>query len=57
MHVLPRQRVLWLAAFGVATLVYVATIYGRYHYAVDGLASIVVAFVCSRISSRWGSGE
>ena len=56
-HVMPHRRVLWVAAFGVAALVYVATIYGRYHYAVDGLASIGLASVAARISSRWSSVE
>ena len=32
-----------IAAFVMGTLVYLATIYGRYHYAVDGLASIAIA--------------
>ena len=33
--------------FGIAVLVYAATIYGRYHYSVDGLMSIVLAaMVC-----------
>ncbi len=56
-HVMPHRRVLWVAAFAVAALVYVATIYGRYHYAVDGLASIALASVAAQISSRWGSVE
>ena len=42
------------AAFAFATLVFIATIYCRYHYAVDGLASIgVVAVVCT-IAGRRG---
>ncbi|MFN7924223.1 MAG: phosphatase PAP2 family protein [Bryobacteraceae bacterium] len=35
-------------AFLVALLVYTATVYGRYHYAVDGLTSILVTFVAWR---------
>lgn len=38
-----RHPRLWAPVFGVAILVYVATVYCRYHYAVDGLASIAVA--------------
>jgi membrane-associated phospholipid phosphatase len=34
---------IWGSVFAVATLVYVATIYCRYHYMVDGLASIGIA--------------
>ena len=37
-----RRRLIW-GFFGVAMAVYVATIYGRYHYAVDGLASMGIA--------------
>lgn len=40
---LPRRKPFWLAAFAVATTVFAATIYGRYHYAVDGTASIAIA--------------
>ena len=38
-----RHRWLWPPVFVVATLVYIATVFGRYHYSVDGLASIAVA--------------
>lgn len=44
----PRLRWLWGAAFVTAVLVYLATIYGRYHYAVDGLASFFIAFAAWR---------
>jgi membrane-associated phospholipid phosphatase len=57
LHVMPHRRAIWAAGFGVATLVYIATIYGRYHYAVDGLASIAVAFITAQISSRWSASE
>jgi hypothetical protein len=33
--------------------VYSATVYGRYHYAVDGLASIVITSVAYLIAERW----
>jgi membrane-associated phospholipid phosphatase len=48
---LPRRPIFGWCAAGLAALVYVATIYGRYHYAVDGLASVViVCAVCSIVS-------
>ena len=47
MTVVRHRRRVWLTAFGIAVLVYAATIYGRYHYSVDGLMSIVLAaMVC-----------
>ena len=45
---------LWAPVFLVAALVYVATIYCRYHYCVDGLASIAVATAAWIVS---GHGE
>ena len=33
-------------------LITVATVYGRYHYAVDGAASIVISFTALGISRR-----
>ena len=44
-----RRAVFWLPAFALAALIYVATIYGRYHYLVDGLTSIVVATATWRL--------
>jgi membrane-associated phospholipid phosphatase len=50
-----RQRpAYWGAAFAVAVLVYVATIYCRYHYAVDGLASIAIAAAAWAVSALEG---
>jgi hypothetical protein len=49
----PRRRTIWAGAFFVAGLVYLATIHGRYHYAVDGLASIAIAAVCD-VARRLG---
>lgn len=49
---LPERRSLWLAAFGAAAIVYAATIYGRYHYAVDGLASICIAWAASKVAAE-----
>lgn len=52
LRALPRLR--WPAlALGIyALLVFVATIYGRYHYAADGLASIALSVGAWRVSRR-----
>lgn len=48
-----RERTaLWASAFGVAILVYTATIYCRYHYAADGMASIAIAASVWAVSAR-----
>jgi membrane-associated phospholipid phosphatase len=39
----PGRRLVWGSALVMAFAVWVATIYGRYHYAADGLASVAVA--------------
>jgi len=49
---LPRRPIYGWCALGLAALVYLATIYYRYHYSVDGLASIVVVCAVCRIASR-----
>lgn len=52
------RRAVWISAFALAFLVFLATIYGRYHYAVDGLASIaltsVICRAAERFSGNWG---
>jgi membrane-associated phospholipid phosphatase len=50
----PQRRRLWSTAFVVAFLVYLATVYGRYHYAVDGIASMLIATAAWQAASRWG---
>jgi membrane-associated phospholipid phosphatase len=47
----PERRWAWLAGFAAAIIVFVATIYGRYHYAADGLASFAIAVAVWRILS------
>lgn len=42
---LPGEPKLFAFFLGLACSVYLATIYGRYHYAVDGLASILISLV------------
>jgi membrane-associated phospholipid phosphatase len=49
---LPRRPIFGWCALGLAALVYLATIYCRYHYAVDGLISVVVVCAVCRIASR-----
>ncbi|MBI3683483.1 MAG: phosphatase PAP2 family protein [Acidobacteria bacterium] len=46
----PEKRLLWGSFLAVAGLVFTATVYGRYHYAVDGLASVGIAALASRCS-------
>jgi len=50
--VLPRRPIVGRCALVVAGLVYLATVYCRYHYAVDGLISIVLVFAVSRVAQR-----
>jgi membrane-associated phospholipid phosphatase len=40
---IPDRRKFCAAMFGLACLVLIATIYGRYHYAADGFASVLIA--------------
>lgn len=57
LSVLRERRRIWSAAFLVAFLIYVATVFGRYHYAVDGLASITISCVAWKVAERWSSIE
>jgi membrane-associated phospholipid phosphatase len=49
---LPRRPIFGWCVLGLAALVYLATIYCRYHYAVDGLISVVVVCAVCPIVSR-----
>jgi len=49
---LPSRPIFGWCALGLTALVYLATIYWRYHYAVDGLISLVVVCTVCRIVSR-----
>ena len=52
-HAVRSRPAIWGSAFAFATLVFIATIYCRYHYAFDGLASIgIVAVVCTVAGRR-----
>ncbi len=55
-HAVRSRPAIWISAFAFATLVFIATIYCRYHYAFDGLASIgIVAVVCTVAGRRGGA--
>ena len=43
LRVLPDKKWAGRTLFVLAVLIYFATVYGRYHYAIDGLAGLVVA--------------
>jgi len=47
--VLPRRPIIGCLVLGLAGLVYLATIYCRYHYALDGLISIVIVCAVARV--------
>lgn len=55
--VLRHRRIVWASAFAMAALVYTATIYGRYHYFVDGLMSIALAATAWWLVERGASFE
>ncbi len=55
MSALRRRRTVWLTAFAAAILIWVATIYGRYHYALDGLASLIITATAWQVVERWGA--
>jgi hypothetical protein len=55
LRTIPRKPRWWGAIFCAAALVFLATIYGRYHYAADGLASVGIsttAWVVSGVIDR-----
>jgi membrane-associated phospholipid phosphatase len=63
-YLVPRRRKLLLGYFAYATLVAIATVYGRYHYAVDAVGGFVVgvaagplgAVLLTRVA-RWREGR
>ncbi|MCX6613352.1 MAG: phosphatase PAP2 family protein [Acidobacteria bacterium] len=52
-----KRPLVWRTGFILAAIVYVATIYGRYHYAVDGLLSIGIVFCVWQILEYGSSRE
>jgi membrane-associated phospholipid phosphatase len=57
MRVLPEQQWLARVALLLATLVWGATVYGRYHYFVDGLASLFLALLAFRLEALWNKSS
>lgn len=58
LRVLPDKKWAGRSLFVLAVLIYFATVYGRYHYAVDGLAGFVVAVVALTVTKgRRGFGR
>jgi membrane-associated phospholipid phosphatase len=51
-RVLAEHRWLYRAVFVYATLVAIATVYGRYHYAVDAIAGVAVGTMAAALG-RW----
>jgi membrane-associated phospholipid phosphatase len=47
------RKIIWISAFVIAVLVHMATIYGRYHFAVDGAASFVIVTAVWRVTERY----
>ncbi len=54
-RLLPERRWLVAAAFTLAVLIAVATVYGRYHFAADTLAGIALAGLSGALSFGWRS--
>lgn len=50
LRALPEERWVYLSAFIAAFIVFTATIYCRYHYAADGLASILITAAGWRVT-------
>ena len=51
----PRRRAWGWAVFALAALIAIATVYGRYHYAVDTAAGFAVALLALGYSFTWRS--
>lgn len=54
-YLIPQRRLLVTAYFVYAALVAVATVYGRYHYAVDALAGAAVGCISLPLGIWWSS--
>lgn len=50
LRALPEKRLFWFAAFFAAAVVFIATIYCRYHYAADGAASLLISAFAWRLT-------
>ena len=51
LRALPRRRWVGRALFALAVSIALATVYGRYHYAVDAVAGLGVALVALGVST------
>lgn len=49
----PHRPRIYVGFFAMAILVYLATVYGRYHYAVDGLASLAICSLTTWVVDRY----
>jgi membrane-associated phospholipid phosphatase len=52
-HTLPERRAYARALLVLATLIALATIYGRYHYAVDTAAGLALALLAAAYPLTW----
>jgi membrane-associated phospholipid phosphatase len=50
-RLLPRRRLLTRGVFTLASLIALATVYGRYHYLVDALAGLALALFSARLTT------
>lgn len=50
----PKRPLIWGSFLGIAVVVFIATIYCRYHYTVDGLASITIVAMVWQAARRGG---
>lgn len=53
LRAIPEHRWVWLSFLAAAVVVFTATIYGRYHYAADGLASIAISVLAWLCTAAW----
>jgi membrane-associated phospholipid phosphatase len=53
LRAIPERRWVWLSFLAAAVVVFTATIYGRYHYAADGIASIAISVVAWLCTAAW----
>ncbi|MBI5086790.1 MAG: phosphatase PAP2 family protein [Acidobacteria bacterium] len=53
MRLLPARRWLGRAFLALAASIAVATVYGRYHFAVDAIAGLALAWLALGLSYRW----
>jgi hypothetical protein len=57
LRAVPERRWLWRGSFVAASLVFIATVYSRYHYCADGLASIGISALTWRVMGAMDRSE